>query len=116
MSLLFGPQLFAITAEPLARSVALAALRITVVVVANDLTGPATDDWTNALPRPKVLVLLHDPCDSIPSSRERNGLGDGRWSGSSRGGVRQQRSPGRKDGCAEGVTAVMRACFARPQI
>ena len=62
MSLLFVPQLFADTAKPLARSVALAALRITVVVVVSDLTGGATDDWTNALPRPKVLVLLHDPC------------------------------------------------------
>ena len=71
MSLLFGPQLFAITAEPLARSVALAALRITVVVVANDLTGPATDDWTNALPRPKVLALLHDPCANHCIQREK---------------------------------------------
>ena len=51
MSLWFGPHLFAITAEPLARSVALAALRITVVVIANDLTGPATDDDVPAEPR-----------------------------------------------------------------
>ena len=57
MSLLFVLQQF-VTAEPLARSVAPAALRITVVVVANDLTGPATD--CNALPRP--LALLHESC------------------------------------------------------
>ena len=68
MSLLFVLQQF-VTAEPLARSVALAALRITVVVVANDLTGPATDDWTNALPRP--LVFLHDPCANHCIQREK---------------------------------------------
>ena len=62
MSLLFVLQLFASTATPLARSVALAALRITVGVVASDLTGGATDGWTNALLHLKVLVLLRDPC------------------------------------------------------
>ena len=54
MSLWFGPRRF-VTAEPLARSVALAALRITVVVVANDLTGRATD--CNALPRPRLGLV-----------------------------------------------------------
>ncbi len=76
MLLLFGPQLFADIVNPLARSVAVAVLRITVVGCASDLTGRATDDWTNALPRPKVLALLHDPCDRIPSSREKR---LGRW-------------------------------------
>ncbi len=69
MSLLFVLQLFADTAKPLARSVVLGALRITVVVVASDLTGGATDDWTNALPRP--FVFLHDPCANHCIQREK---------------------------------------------